>query len=331
MIGAGYFAQFQAEAWGRVKGAKIVAVADELPGRAEKFAEKWRIPRTYLDVIEMLEREKPDFVDIVTRPQSHRPLVEIAAERNINVICQKPMAQTWEECLAMVDTCAGRNVRLMVHENWRWQPWYREIKRVLDLGILGDTYYAGFTMRKGDGRGPEPYPAQPYFREMEQLLVYEMGVHFLDVFRFLLGEIDQVFCQIGRINTLIKGEDYALVQLNFSRGARGLIDANRYHGSLEPIIEEFRVEGDKGMIRLSPDGRLWLTEYPKEETHREYYRPGQGYRGDSVKAAQEHYISCLVTGEASENEGSDYLKTVATVFACYRSVETGQVAQIDHT
>ncbi|MCI0387942.1 MAG: Gfo/Idh/MocA family oxidoreductase [Acidobacteria bacterium] len=328
MIGAGYFAQYQAEAWNRTAGAEILAVADSVPGRAQEFAERWEIPRAYSDVVEMLEKEKPDFVDIVTRPQSHLKLVKLAAEHGIHAICQKPMARTWEECLEMVNVCAENGVRLIIHENWRWQPWYREIKRVLELGLIGKAFYAGFMMRKGDGRGPEPYPAQPYFREMEWLMVYEMAVHFLDVFRYLMGEINKVFCQVGRINPVLKGEDYALIQLESAIGVRGLIDANRFSGSLAPVLEEFRVEGDRGMIRLSPDGRLWLTEYGKDEMRHEFTSPESGYRGDSIRAAQEHYINCLRTGQMSENEGVDYLRTVAAVFACYRSVETGQAVPL---
>src|SRR5262245_66495913 len=70
MIGAGRFARFQAEAWSRVEGARIVAVADAAPGRAEEFSERFGIPRAYRDAAEMLEGERPDFVDIVTRPDS---------------------------------------------------------------------------------------------------------------------------------------------------------------------------------------------------------------------------------------------------------------------
>jgi predicted dehydrogenase len=159
---------------------------------------------------------------------------------------------------------------------------------------------------------------------MERLLVYEMAVHFLDTLRFLMGEITKVFCQIGRINRAIKGEDYALVQLDFACGALGLIDANRIGGSLAPVIEEFRLEGDCAMTRLAPDGRLWVTEYGQEEVAHEFATTTQGYRSDSVKAAQEHYLSCLLTGQLSETEGAEYLKTVAAVFACYASAETGQ-------
>src|SRR5262245_59772818 len=174
MIGAGRFARFQADAWRRVEGADIVAVADAAPGRAEEFSEQFGITRAYCAAAEMLERERPDFVDIVTRPDSHLELISLAARSGARVISQQPMAPSWAACVAMVNPCASANVRLLIHENWRWQPWFREIKRLLDQGAVGRPFYAGFVMRNSDGRGAEPYAAQPYFRGMERLLVYEM-------------------------------------------------------------------------------------------------------------------------------------------------------------
>ncbi len=330
MIGAGYFAQFQAEAWRRVEGAQIVAVADASPGRAEEFSERWLIPRAYYNITEMLERERPDFVDIVTGPDSHLELVRLAAHRGAHVICQKPMAPSRDECVAMINECAAAKVRLFIHENWRWQPWYREIKRMLDLGAVGGPFYAGFVMRNSDGRGAEPYQLQPYFREMERLLVYEMVVHFLDTFRFLFGEIKNVYCQMGRVNPAIKGEDYTLIQIGFENGACGMIDANRVSGPArrDPISEELIVEGDRGKIRLARDRRIWLDEYGEAEKALDHAFPVEGYRGDSVCATQRHFISCLRTGGRCESEGDDYLKTVDAVFACYESVEKKQAISV---
>jgi predicted dehydrogenase len=326
MIGGGRFARFHAEAWRRVEGAQIVAVADAAPGRPEEFSEQFGISRAYHDAAEMLERERPDFVDIVTRPDSHLEIVRLAASCHASVICQKPMAPNWEECMAMVNICAAANVRLLIHENWRWQPWYREVKRLLDQGGVGTPFYAGFVMRNSDGRGAEPYAAQPYFREMERLLVYEMVVHFIDTFRFLLGDFASAYCRMGRVNPRVKGEDYTLIHFDFENGARGLIDANRVSGPArrEPISEELIVEGDRGKIRLGRDCRIRLDDYADGEKPHDYAFPSEGYRGDSVHAAQRHFISCLRTGEPCETEGADYLKTVAAVFACYDSAETGQ-------
>jgi predicted dehydrogenase len=325
MIGAGYYAGFHAEGWARVEGARIAAVADPAPGRAAEFAARWAIPRAYASAEEMLERERPDFVDIPTRPETHVALTALAASRGSHVICQKPMAPAWEDCLAMVETCRGSRVRLLIHENWRWQPWYREAKRLLDAGALGRPSAAGFRVRASDGLGCVPYPKQPYFREMPLLLVYETLVHHLDTSRFLLGEIEHLFCQIDRVNPVIRGEDAALIQLRFRGGARGLIDGSRTSGPNPPTVTlgEFRLEGDRAALRLTDDGRLFLAEHGRDEALLEFPTSTAGYKGDSVRATQQHLVSCLRSGAPAESEGAEYLKTVAAVFACYRSAETG--------
>ncbi|HTS31941.1 MAG TPA: Gfo/Idh/MocA family oxidoreductase [Bryobacteraceae bacterium] len=330
MIGAGFFAGFQAEAWKRIAGVELVAVADPLRGRAEAFAAEFGIPRSYTDAGTMLQSERADFADIVTRPDSHRELCALAARHCRAVLCQKPMAPTWADCQAMVEDCAYNGARLLIHENWRWQPWYREAKRLIAEGRLGRVFHLGFRMRTGDGRGDTPYLVQPYFREMPRLLLYETVVHFLDTFRFLGGDLESVFCQTNRINSAIQGEDYALVQVSFASGANGVIDANRISGTSPPEVAfgEFRIEGEQAMLRIAPDGSLYLADYGKSEILCPLQIPCEGYKGDSVRALQQHFAACLRSGEAAESEGADYLKSVRAVEACYRSAETGMPVRL---
>jgi predicted dehydrogenase len=330
LIGGGYFAQFQAEGWQRIPSAEIVAVADAAPGKAQAFAARFGIPRAYESMDEALDRERPDFVDIATRPDAHLELVRAAAGRGIHVICQKPMAPTWEDCLAMVEACEAAGVRLLMHENWRWQPWYRQVRRILDAGTLGTVFQMSARWRTGDGRGPQPYPTQPYFSEMPLLLVYETLVHVLDTFRYLGGELANVYCLNRRINPVLVGEDQSLIVVTFQSGVPGLIDANRISGPVPaPVaMNDLVIEGERGTLRMTPDGKLWLTEYGQPERPHEYEVPTLGYKGDSVRATQEHLIDCLRSGLPSESDGRDYLKTVAAVFACYRSAETGRVVEL---
>ncbi len=325
MIGAGFFAAHQAEAWRRLEDARITAVADLDGERARAFAARWGLPRAYTDAAEMIERERPAFIDIVTGPETHLALTRLGAAAGVHVICQKPMAPSMDECLEMVETCAAAGVRLLIHENWRWQPWYREIKRLAEAGAFGQLHHLSFRLRGGDGRGPEPYAAQPYFRGMKRFLVYETLIHLLDTFRYLAGEFRGVYCRTARINPVIQGEDYALVQTDFAGGAHGLIDANRISGPCppEPAFGALRLEGDRGMVRMTPDGRLWTTVYGRLEQLHDYPLPEGGYRGDSVRAHQEHLMACLRSGRPAESEGREYLRTMAAVMACYESAETG--------
>jgi predicted dehydrogenase len=330
LIGAGYFARHHMEAWRRMPGVRIVAVADPAPGKAAEFAREFGIPNSYATAEELLDREASDFVDIVTRPELHLPMIRCAAERRRHVICQKPMAPTMEECLAMVETCESHRVRLMIHENWRWQPWYRHIRALIDAGSIGQPAQFSFHWRTRDGQGPEPYPVQPYFRGMPQLLVYETLVHLLDTFRYLNGELATVYCQNRRLNPAITGEDQSLIALTFHDGILGLIDANRLSGPADPgpVMGTMTIDGDSGRLRLSSDGHIWLSTGDGGEVLQPADIPTIGYKGDSVFATQAHLIQSLVQDVPSESDGRDYLRTVAAMFACYESTRTGQVIRL---
>ena len=173
----------------------------------------------------------------------------------------------------------------MVHENFRFQPWYREIKRQLEAGAIGDQLHSlAFRSRMGDGWGENAYiPRQPYFREYPRLLVFENGVHFIDTYRYLAGEISRVTAWHRRLNPVIKGEDCALVVFEFANGALGEWDANRYNETTARnpryTFGEFLVEGNAGSIRLAGDSRLTLkrlgepeVEIPYERADREFLR-----------------------------------------------------------
>ncbi len=320
IIGAGYFAQFQAEGWTRISGARIVAVADPVPGKARTFSDKYGFARAYESVDEMLKEERPDFVDIATRPESHLELVARASNSGAHIICQKPMAPTWDECIAMCDVCEKAGVRLCIHENWRWQPWYREAKAIIEGGAIGEPFEYSFFWRTGDGRGPEPYMAQPYFRQMPRLLIYETLVHLLDTFRFLGGEMEVRHCRTARLNSCIAGEDQALIVTRFASGALGLIDGNRHTGPAPspPAMGTCLIEGMEGGLRVAPEGPIHLTRVGAEEERLPFIPPDTGYKGDSVRATQEHLLICLREGKPSESDGRDYLKTVRLVEECYR-------------
>jgi D-apiose dehydrogenase len=120
LIGCGFFSQHHQEAWRRVHNAEIVAACDLSFERARAAA-----PRAYTSAEEMLKVEDLDFVDIATRSTTHLELISMVAERGPAIICQKPMAPDWATACRMVEISESHGVPLMIHDNWRWQSWYR--------------------------------------------------------------------------------------------------------------------------------------------------------------------------------------------------------------
>jgi predicted dehydrogenase/kynurenine formamidase len=335
-IGAGYFSQFHLEAWARIPEVRIVAVCDTDAERAQRAARRFGIPQALSDAAAAIEALPLDFVDIVTPPASHLPLVELAARRNLAIICQKPLAPDFAAAAELVACAAAAGVRLMVHENFRFQPWHREIQRLLAAGAVGDRLHSlSFRSRAGDGWGPRAYlDRQPYFRDMPRFLVHETGVHFIDTFRFLAGEIEEVCAILRRLNPDIAGEDAGLVTFRFANGAVGVWDANRYNESNTPdpryTFGEFLLEGDGGTIRLALDGTLSIQPLGQPEREHVYQHERRGFGGDCVYFTQRHFVEKLLAGEPFETEGADYLRTLAVEDAVYRSArENGPVRPAD--
>ena len=332
MIGAGFFASIQAEAWSRIANVELSAVADPDVARANEFAKKWGIPTVFPDAESLIRDEQPSFVDIATRPETHLDLVRIASNLGCDCICQKPMAPTLSECEQMVAICRKNETSLLIHENWRWQPWYRAAKQAIDECGLGKIFGLNFRVRTGDGFGPEAYTVQPYFTEMKRFLIFETLIHHLDTARFIAGEVKSLFCQTKRINPKITGEDYAIISLQFLSGASGTIDANRINGEVPApmVFGLLEVECEQGVVRIDSMGKVWTRLYARgpEEVEYTYQWSNQGYRGDSVHAVQQHMLDCLLTGQPCESDGTEYLKSVMLVEACYQSASKNKVIHL---
>jgi len=333
-IGAGYFSHYQYEAWKRIPEVEIVAFSNRDPERAKTVRERFGLARCYADYREMLEREAPDFVDVITPPPSHRCICAEAATRGIHIICQKPLAPTFDEARAIVADAARAGVRFMVHENFRFQPWHREIRRQLEAGAVGDRLHSlAFRSRLGDGWGEQAYiPRQPYFRDYPKLLVYETGVHFIDTFRYLAGEIRRVSAWLRRLNPVIKGEDCGLLVFEFANGALGQWDANRFNepncADARLTFGEFLVDGNGGSIRLYPDGRLTLQPLGKGERDIPYSWERRGFAGDCCYFTQRHFVDRMLDSRPFDTGGEDYLKTLQVQEAVYRSAESGQPVEV---
>lgn len=333
-IGAGYFSQFHYEAWQRIPDVEIGAISDLDPERLRAVQEFCGIRSGYRDYREMLASEKPDFVDIITPPQTHLELCRTVAELGIAVICQKPLAPTFREAQEIVRICADAGTPLMVHENWRFNPWYREIKKLLDSGVIGKKLFSmTFETRLGDGWGERAYlDRQPYFRDYPRLLIYETGVHFIDTFRYLGGEVARVGAVLRRLNPVIRGEDYALLILEFREGGVALWNANRYN---EPNYDDPRytfgellVEAEEGSIRLYSDGKLTVQKLGEPEKEHPYHHAHRGFSGDCVYLTQRHFVERLMSGETFETSGPEYLKTLAVQEAAYQSRETSRFVSL---
>jgi predicted dehydrogenase len=325
VIGAGYFARFHYDGWARIEGVRLVGCCDLDAAKSTEVAQTFRIERSFTDPATMLAETRPDIVDIATPPATHAALIRAALGKVETIICQKAFCTSLDEARAVVAESERAGVRLVVHENFRFQPWHRAIKREAAAGRLGEVYQATFRMRPGDGRGPDAYLSrQPYFQKMERFLIRETGIHFIDTFRFLLGEVTGVMARLARLNPVIAGEDAGLVMFDFASGSRALFDANRLSDHIAEdrrrTIGDMWIEGTGGTLRLDGDGGLHFRAFSSNsEAPLANTWENKGFAGDSVCALQQHVVDHVRAGAPLENTGRDYLRNLEVEEAIYRS------------
>ena len=332
-IGAGYFAPFHYEAWTRIPEVTIAAIYNRTEARARELMAQYGAARYYADWREMIDVERPDFVDIITPPDTHEEMCAYASARGVHIICQKPLAPTLADSQRIVAAANAAGVRFMVHENFRWQPWYRTIKRIQAEGTIGEFTHLHFMMRMGDGWGDAAYLArQPFFRDYPRLLVYETGVHFIDTFRFLLGEVTSVYAQLRRLNAVIRGEDAGQLLLTFESGATAVWDANRYNEieaeSARFTFGQLRVDATRGHLTMDAESRMRLKPLGEPAREVEYERDKRGFAGDCVYSLQRHFADGMLSGAPFESTGDDYLKTIEVVEAAYESAARQEVVRV---
>jgi predicted dehydrogenase len=333
-VGAGYFSQFQIAGWHAIADAEHVGLCDADPATLARAAQRYGIAQTFREVDALLDATQPDLVDIVTPPATHAALVAAAVARRVPVVCQKPLAPTYAEAVAIVEAAEAAGVLLVVHENFRFMPWHREAKRLIVTGALGALHSVAFRLRPGDGQGPRAYlDRQPYFQTMPRLLVYETAIHFIDTFRYLMGEVAAITARLRRVNPAIKGEDAGYLVFEFEGGAGGLFDGNRLndHVAANPrrTMGELWLEGGAGVLRLDGDARLWWKPHQGAETEHVYDRgPDDAFGGGACEALQRHVVRGLNGHGVLENRGRDYLVNLKVQEAAYRSHAEGRRVEL---
>ena len=142
----------------------------------------------------------------------------------------------------------------MVHENTRFLTPVRKAREVIASGAIGRPTWARVSFRTGH----DIYGKQPYLAKVDHFVILDLGVHMLDVARFLMGEATRLYCQTQSVKPGIRGEDMATIVLQHASGATSVVEcsyASPIHPDPFPQLA-VQVEGTAGSLRLSPGYRL---------------------------------------------------------------------------
>ena len=319
LIGAGMVSRHHLLAWATIPDqARVVAVADPSAENGARRAGEFGIGQTYANAEAMLAATELDAVDIAAPREMHAPLVRLAAQKRLPVLCQKPLAPNLQEATELAAEVEGLT-RLMVHENWRFRGYYRDAALWLREGRIGNTKQAQLTLlTSGVLPGPDGLcPAlerQPFMRRERRMLVAEVLIHHLDTLRMLLGPLRVTAAQLSRSSDLLVGEDGAVIQLCAENGAGVSVFASfAAHGHPAAQVDRLEILGDNGAIKL--DGPS-LTCSGISADARTYDLAAE-YQG-SYNRTIAHFVKSLRDDTPFETAPQDNLETLRLVEDCYR-------------
>ena len=267
MIGTGQIAQSHMTTYAKMTDTvEMVACADINEAAARKSADEYKIPNVYTDFHEMLKRDDIDAVDVCLHNNFHLPAAVAGLEAGKHVYCEKPIAGSYHDGLAMLQTAEKLKKKLHIQIFSLYTDETRAAKNLIDAGELGEVFHARSTGFRRRGRPfVDGYGTQTFVQKRNSAggALYDMGVYHISQLLYLLGNP-----KVERIT----GKTYQKTDMDPARRESSGYDVEelglgfvRFAGDLSlDIIEAWAIHmdnfegssivGSKGGVRLTPFG-----------------------------------------------------------------------------
>lgn len=323
-IGCGAIADLHVEAYKGIPEAEITGVYDVSPN-GKRFAEKYGF-KIYNSMDELFNDASIDAVDICTPSGLHARLAISAMEAGKNVIVEKPVAITDDECVLLTDTCRKTGRQCGVISQMRFAPGIRAVKNAVSDGRLGKLIFGSVYMKYY--RSPEYYSSSGW-RGTAAMdgggALMNQGIHGIDLLVYIMGPANSVSGNKKTLIHKIETEDTAAAILEFKSGALGVIEGTT---SVKPgYPRRFEICGENGSIAIEEDVVVRCDvpglSFPATVSSAGGHADPMAFSAAGHKAQLDNIIS------AFEGRGDMYYKieeavdTVSLIRAIYRSSETG--------
>ncbi|PYI53958.1 Gfo/Idh/MocA family protein [Paenibacillus flagellatus] len=294
MIGLGRFASAHARIWPQLRGVEVVGICDPNPAALESFRAVFPDARPYADWRDMIDRESPDAVDVLTPEHLHVEPVEYALRAGAHVFVEKPLASTPREAERLVRAAEASGRMLMTGHVLRFDVRYAAAKERIARGETGTvrSIYA----KRNNGK--------KYFSIYNRISpVFILGIHDIDMMHWLMDDDVEEVTAV-RSSSGHETEDLIWSMLKFRRGGIGILENNWLLPDAAPSFMDVRTEitGDAGSIVLrDPEGGMTVmgaaaAEWPSFLSGYEAH----GKVGGPLAQELEHFIDCVRSGRPSD-------------------------------
>lgn len=329
IIGAGKIAERQmVSAMAQAPDQQLVAVMKRDRTQAQHFAGQHGVSRFYDTVDGLLADRAINAVYVATPPHLHAEQTIQAAAAGKHVLCEKPLALNSGQAQAMIDACRANGVQLMVCYYQRYNTRHQQIKQLLTDGAIGQVTAAHFNFSDYFPPTPGYWHHDPAISGGGPLL--DLGVHCIDLLRYLCGEIMAVTALIDTLAAASAVDDTATLLLKLANGAQAVITSHWSTANFEPQqANGLVINGTLGTIQAAPlsakdsSGSLRLLTAAGVQDFG--VAPG-GVRPHV--ALLEDFARAISGGNPAPIPGEEGLQGLRVVEAAYRSAQSGMRVQV---
>lgn len=309
MHGYSYLSQLK-----NIKDVEISGIYDHDSDRAKTASEKFEISNfdNALDLV-----LASDAVVVTSENSKHREYAELAAKNGCHVLCEKPIATTEEDALAMIKAAKDNNVVFQMAFPVRYAPSIQKAKEVLDSGKLGKILSVTGT---NHGRMPGGWFVQPELSGGGAVM--DHTVHVVDIIRWLLDvEIEEVSGYFDRMIYDIPVEDCGIVMLKLSNGAFMTLDCSWSRPAAHPYW------GDVTLRLVGTEGTLYIDAFDaKIRVYSNENGVSWANYGDNFdEALVKEFLDSIKNKREPLTNANDGLEALRVPLAAYRSKTEGKI------
>ena len=319
VIGAGGIVAAHLDAY-RSAGWDVVAICNRTRAKARARAQEfYPTARVTSDFNDILSDPAIDVVDITPHPADRVPIIEAALKAGKHVLSQKPFVLDLAEGARLVHLARDNGVKLAVNQNGRWAPHLAWMREAVRAGLIGEVTGVQIAIHWNHG-----WIAGTPFERMEDLILYDFGIHWFDFLASVLGvgRVKSVFAMAGKACGQTAAVPLAAqVLLRIDGGLASLVfDGACSHGPRDST----QITGTKGSLRSDgPD--LGVQQVTLSTTTGQATAALQGtWFNDGFRGAMGALLVAIEQGSEPANGAAENLESLALAFAAIQSRRTGR-------
>jgi len=341
ITGCGKVAHLHAKAYSSLKTSRFLAVCGREIEKTTCFANEYHV-KPYSSVKEMVETENLNVVSVCTPHPFHRDQVVGALKSGANVLVEKPLASSLNDCDTMLETARSCGKTLGVISQRRFYPACRRVKDAIEDGKLGKPLLV--TVQMLGWRDKSYYEMNSWrgkWREEGGGVLVNQAPHYMDILQWYMGKVDEVFGLWRNLNhPYIEVDDTALAIITFKNG--GVASLTVSNSQKPALFGKIHVHGENGAsvgvqidggamfiagvsgILEPPVNDLWTV--PGEEKMLEKWRNEDAEYFNRINAMEyfhqiqiEDFIEAVLMNRKPAVTGEEGRAVVETFTAIYRS------------